>query len=91
MIRRLWRAPLFSPTGLLVRAGLFTLVYSALHLVGWREYTSILCGTLPGDRWTQLYGLIYVLLHFAVVVGVPILVIAAGLLALIQRRVARPS
>ncbi len=95
MIRQLWRAPLFSPTGLLVRAVLLTVVYLVLHLAGWREYTSILCGTAPtgnlGDRQAQLYGLIYVLCHFAVVVSVPILVIAAGLLALIQHRAARPT
>lgn len=90
MIRRLWRAPLFSPVGLLTRAVLLTVIYLVLHLAGWREYTSILCGTAPtgnlSDRPAQLYGLIYVLLHFAVVVGVPILVLAAGLLALMGRR-----
>jgi hypothetical protein len=90
MIRRLWKAPLFSPTGLLLRAALLALVYAALHLAGWREYTSILCGTSPtgnlADQRAALFGLIYVLLRFTVVVGCPVLVIAAGLLALLERR-----
>jgi hypothetical protein len=89
MIRRIWSAPMLSPTGLLLRAGLLALVYLALHLAGWREYTSILCGTSPtgnlADRHAALCGLIYVLLHFTVVVGCPILVLAAGLLALVNR------
>jgi len=89
MIRRLWHAPLFSSVGLLSRAGLLTMTYIGLHLAGWREYTSILCGTAPtgnlSDRPAQVCGLIYVGLHFTVVFGVPILVLAAGLLALAAR------
>ena len=89
MIRRFWRAPLFSTAGLLTRAGLITLVYLVLHLAGWRESTSILCGTAPtgnlSDRPAQICGLIYVLFHFAVMLGVPILVLAAGLLAVAAR------
>ena len=89
MIRRIWRAPLFSPTGLLSRAVLLTVIYLGLHLAGWREYTSILCGTAPtgnlNDHYTQVAGLIYVLLYFTVVFGVPILVLAVGLLAVVER------
>ena len=89
MIRRLWQAPLCSPTGLLIRAVLLTVTYLGLHLAGWREYTSILCGTAPtgnlSDRYAQVFGLIYVVLHFTVVFGVPILILAAGLLALVGR------
>ena len=89
MIRRWWRAPLLSPAGLLTRAVVLTVLYGALHLAGWREYTSILCGTAPtgnlGDRASQVCGLIYVLLHFTVVIVVPIFVLAAGLLSLVAR------
>ena len=84
MIRRLWRAPLFSPTGLMLRAGVLWLAYGAAHLAGWRECTSILCGTLPGGWWAQLAGVIYVALHFTAVVACPILVIAAGLLVVVK-------
>jgi len=89
MIRRIWRAPMFSPTGLLTRAVLLTVIYLVLHLAGWRENTSILCGTAPtgnlSDRYAEVYGVIYVLFYFAVMVLVPILVIAAGMLAIVAR------
>jgi len=52
-------------------------------------WLSILCGTAPtshlSGRPTQIYGLIYVVLHFTVVFGVPILVLAAGLLVMATR------
>ena len=90
LLNRLWqwsRAPLFSPTGLLFRAALVTGVFLVFHLAGWREYTSILCGTSPtgnlADRHIQFLGGLYVLFYFATIILVPILVLAAGLLSLL--------
>ena len=80
------RAPILSSKGLLIRAALIALVYAALHLAGLRGHAAFLSGTMVGGRLALLGGLSYVLFHFAFVVGVPILLIASGVLALVERR-----
>ena len=82
-------APLLSPRGLLLRASLLVALFLACHLAGWREHTSILCGTAftgnVTDRYTQWFGMVYVVLYFAIVIIVPVLILAAGLMALVNR------
>jgi hypothetical protein len=65
--------------GFLVAAAVIGVLYGAANLLGLREETSFLSGTVPpgGAAGTAL-GLAYVALHFAWVVGAPILVLAAG-------------
>lgn len=81
--------PLFSPRGFLLRAAALLVLFLIAHLAGWREHTSILCGTATSAAgWSRLggtLGLVYVIVYSIAVVGVPILVLAAGLLALLQR------
>jgi hypothetical protein len=83
------RAPLFSPRGLLLRAGVLAALFLACHLAGWREHTSILCGTAftanVTDRYSQWFGMVYVVLYLGSVIVVPILILAAGLITLINR------
>jgi len=71
----------------------FVGVYAILHLLGLREYTSILCGTLPADRTEQVIvgfgGVSYTIFHMLAVLAAPILVIAAGLFAAAQTRLLR--
>lgn len=80
---------LFSPRGFLLRAALLLALFLFAHLAGWREHTSILCGTATSSAgWSRLggtLGLVYVIVYSIAVIGVPILVLAAGLLALLQR------
>ena len=61
------------------------MAFTTCHLAGWRECTTILCGTSPtgggGDRYASWFGVIYVLLYFASIMIVPILVLAAGFVA----------
>lgn len=85
-IKTVWSAPLFSPAGLLARAVLISLAYVACELSGLREYTTFLSGTRQaGWNTTVLLGLTYLLCYHAFVVLAPILAIASGLLAGIER------
>lgn len=88
-------APMFSPTGFLVRAAGLTLLFAVAHLAGWRDHVSILSGTVPvgalGREATVGLGVAYVMLYFAVVLAMPILVLAAGIFAFLARRATNPA
>lgn len=77
-------AQIASPRGLVVRAAELAAFFGVCHILGMREYTSVLCGMPPvagGSR--ELYafgGMIYILAYLSFVAVVPILLIAAGLL-----------
>lgn len=82
--RRLVRdRPLFSPGGFLVRAVLIGTAFLACHLLGLREYTTVMSGSAPGgDRLHAVHtvlGTAYALFYFGSTVAAPVLVIAAGL------------
>lgn len=94
---RAWiRSPFLSPAGLLVRAAGLTLLYWALHLVGLRDYATVLSGGLPSadasPHVAPILGVVYVLSYFAWVIMVPVLVLASGVLwALLRLFPERPS
>ena len=75
--------------GFLIRAAIICGVFAICHLLGLREYTSVLCGTPPSGWMSRemgaFFGLLYILLYFAVVLVVPVLVIGAGVFAALQR------
>ncbi|MBI1785669.1 hypothetical protein HYR69_11050 [Candidatus Sumerlaeota bacterium] len=77
----------YTPKGLLLRAGILLLLFAAGHLAGWREGASLISGTLPeGDRGNTLAiaeGIYYILSYFAAVLAAPILILAAGIMAVI--------
>ncbi len=83
------RAEFLSARDLLQRAlgisGLFLLV----HLAGLREFTSVLNGTVgsvaAGWKLSGFLALIYILLYLAFVILVPVLILAAMILAVGQR------
>ena len=87
--RRVYRAwlgaPVFSPRAFLVRAFLIAAAYGLSELAGLREYTSFLSGTSANPelstRTASLLGVLHLLLYVGFIVVVPILVLAAGLLA----------
>jgi hypothetical protein len=67
---------------LLVVAATLTLLFGALHLLGYRQDVAFLSGTAVPS---VVGGMAYVVLYFAVVVVVPILVLAAVFLAVTSR------
>jgi len=80
-----FRSRTFSPMGFFVRAAFLSLFFGAAHLLGFRAYTSIFCGTLPAGglegRWAIIPGIAYGVLYMAFVLGVPALILG-GLLFL---------
>ncbi|MCU1283452.1 MAG: hypothetical protein JWM53_6998 [bacterium] len=83
--RAVWRAPILSPQGLVLRAALIAVVYGALHLAGARADVAFLSGTSVGGNVATLLGCAYLLFHFAFVLVAPILVIASLLLGMTNR------
>ena len=92
-LRRLWKAETFSPAGFLLRAILIAVLYCASELLGLREYTTFLSGTSGnvnlGWQMASLLGLIHLLLYVGFILLVPMLLIAACLLAAWGRRSGR--
>ncbi|HPD32103.1 MAG TPA: hypothetical protein PLL20_19090 [Phycisphaerae bacterium] len=80
--RRIRAMKWFSPGSFVLCAATFVVVYLVLHLLGWRESTSIFCGTLPEGRNAQVLqsfqAVMYVLFYMATAVVAPILLIAAA-------------
>jgi hypothetical protein len=87
---RYWRADLFSPQGFLLRALLIAAGFLAVHLAGLRDYTSVLNGTVgPGSAgWgrSAFLGVAYLVIYMAFVILAPVLILAAGILTICQRR-----
>ncbi len=82
------KAPLFSPAGFLVRATGLALAHAVLSICGLREFTSVLSLTYPEGiprNLSLLFCLLYMLTYFSFILIVPILGVAAGLLALASR------
>ncbi len=90
---RIFRAPAFSPTGFLVRAALLLLLFLALRAAGLAGYVSILSGSLAAGSQQEVIsaalGVVYASAWFAAVLLAPILIIAAGLLAVAQHAIMR--
>jgi hypothetical protein len=59
----------------LALAALLVLGHLATRAAGLADHTSILAG-MPQSEWSAVLGPLYVLGHFAAVVGAPILVLA---------------
>ena len=92
-LRVLGKTPTFSPAGFLIRAAGITAVFAALHLAGAREHVGFLSGTAGPEGWSRsgsaAFGLGYVFFYFGTVLVAPVLVLAAGLLSVIRRRLDR--
>ena len=65
------------PRRFLISALIVSLCFGATHLLGWREYTSVLSGTASFGTLPRLAGAIYAVFYTLFVVYVPILLIAA--------------
>lgn len=78
---------LLTPRGLLARALLLVAVYGVCEFAGWREATTFLSGSQTGASWsaTVWKGVAFLLAYHGAVLLTPILLIAAGLLAMWRR------
>ena len=96
MIKNFWRslglfrrAEFLSVRDLLQRAGAIGVLFLAAHLAGLREFTSVLNGTAGSTvvnvKLGAFLAVIYILLYLAFVILVPVLVLAAMILAFGQR------
>ena len=86
---RWWEADLFSPKDFVRQAALICLVFALAHVLGLREYTSVLNGTTGSVdvAWqtSTLLGVTYIFFYLAFVLLVPTLLIAAALLVLARK------
>ena len=93
LYNRVRTTPLFSPGGFLLRAGLILLLYFVAHMAGFRDYVSVLSGTAPqgvlGQTVSSYLGIVYLLLYVAAVGIVPVLIVAALVFAVLERRLVR--
>ena len=89
------KATIFSPKGFFLRALLLVLVLWIFNLLGYREYTCVICGTSPtgdpGDSTALLIGMCYALTNWATIMGAPILLASAGLFMIFLRFFANPD
>jgi len=87
--RRLFYSRVFSPKGFLSRAAGLAALFLLVHALGWREYTSVLCGTSPtgraADLKAALFGTAYAGLYFFSVTVVPVLLLGAVIFLLLLR------
>ena len=60
-------------------AVVLSVLFLIAHLLGLRQYTSVLSGTASCGSLRRLGGIMYLTFYFLFVVCVPVLVIAAGL------------
>lgn len=86
---RFWSAEFFSAKDFVRHAGLLVIVFAVVHFCGLREFTSFLNGTtgsLGMDPDTAAFlGVLYVFSYLAAILGVPVLLIAAGIIAVWQK------
>jgi hypothetical protein len=79
----------------LMRALALVVLFLLVQLAGFREYTTFLSGTAAspevGFRLSAFYGMTYIALYLGTVVFAPILVLAAALLVLWERRISKSS
>jgi hypothetical protein len=77
-----------SPCGLCVRACVLLGFFLFCQLMGWRGSTMVLSGTRPvGLHADQAFmqGVLYVIAYLGVTVVAPVLILAAGVLAWLNR------
>lgn len=85
--------PLPSPGYFLEWAGFLTVLFVIVNLMGMRGFTSVLNGTIGSTTlsWqtAAFLGAVYVFVYLAFVLGAPMLVLAALILKLWQRMLAK--
>lgn len=76
--------------GLLLRGVALVSLFAVVHLLGWREHTTVLCGMAPvggASAWVAGYaGIAYVLCYVLATVVAPVLVMAAAIVWMVTRK-----
>jgi hypothetical protein len=89
IVRGLLRAPVFSPTGMILRALLIVLSFAICHALGWREHTTFISGSQADvvvDRSVStLCAVAYMVAYFGSVLIAPVLLLAAIIINLWDR------
>ena len=89
-VRHRTRFSLLTPSGLIARAALGILVFIVLHVIGFRAYTTLLSGTSPTGEQVAYVDMLkmvaYVLSYLFTTMVAPILVIAAVVLTVLQKK-----
>ena len=87
------KAPLLSPKGMIIRGILIAIVFAVCHALGLREHTSFLSGTSASIETSlntsAILGVTYIASYFGFVILTPILLIAAGIQALLNLHLRR--
>jgi hypothetical protein len=79
---------LLQPKAMLAWAIGFALAFAIVHMLGWREFTTVLSGTIPtaaSVSAASLKAAAYLATYFGTVLASPILLLAAGLNFLLRR------
>lgn len=79
---------ILGPRALLFWATVIVIGFGIVHVLGWREYTTVLSGTIPSGNSEAEAGfkaLAYMMAYFSAVLLSPIFLIAAGFTMLIER------
>lgn len=92
--RRIRAMKWLSPGSFVLCAATFAGLFALMHVAGWREQTSVFCGTLPRETGAQISqgfrAVCYTLFYLVTVIVAPILLLAAGiyqgLLVVLARR-----
>ena len=87
-LRKLLDRTLFNPRDWITWALLFMITFVILHLLGWRDATSIISGTFSttaSPQFTFFQGALYTLVWFATILVAPILLLAAAIHLLLTR------
>ena len=87
-VRRTMRSGFFTPTGLLLRATLLAVIYLVLSAAGLRDFTGALSFSAPVGVPGPVAAVgcaAYLVFYFSWVLVVPVLVIAAAMLAVVAR------
>ena len=77
-----------GPRALLFHATVIVIAFGIFHALGWREFTTVLSGTIPADNSSAEAGfkaLAYMASYFASVLLAPILLIAAAIQFVLKR------
>lgn len=92
--RRSWHW-ILSPGSFLAGAAVCALAFAVVAFAGWREHTTFLSGTAITVQSeyasSVLLGILYMLAYFCAVLIAPILVLGAGILALLSRKTKAPD
>jgi len=71
-----------APRALLFHATVIVIAFGIFHALGWREFTTVLSGTIPADNSAAEAGfkaLAYMASYFGTALVAPILIIAAAI------------